>query len=261
MNLRAALWAETLKTRRAGVAWLVLLGFCIVPAFAGLFMIILKDPEAARSMGLISAKANLIAGEASWATFFNMMGQAAAVGGAILFGILTAWVFGREYSDRTIKELLALPTTRTTIVTAKFLVLLIWTAAISVLVFAIGLIIGSLVNIPGWSPNLLQSSALDFLGASLLTVALLPWVAFAASWGKGYLPAVGWLVLTLSLGQIAAITGWGDYFPWAVPALFSGAVGPRSAQLGIHSYLLVFATSVLGIAATLAWWRYADQSR
>ena len=102
----------------------------------GLFMIILKDPEAARSMGLISAKAQLLAGVADWPTFFGILAQAVAVGGAVVFAIVTAWVFGREFRDRTAKELLALPTSRESIVAAKFLVLAVWTLFLTVWIFA-----------------------------------------------------------------------------------------------------------------------------
>ncbi len=109
-------------------------------------LIILKDPEAARSMGLIGSKAQLVAGVADWPTFFNVLGQAVAVGGAIVFAIITAWVFGREFSDRTAKELLALPTPRESIVAAKFVVIAGWTLAFTVLVFLIGLGVGSLVD-------------------------------------------------------------------------------------------------------------------
>lgn len=38
-------------------------------------MIILKDPEAARSMGLITAKAQLVAGVADWQTFFSTLSK------------------------------------------------------------------------------------------------------------------------------------------------------------------------------------------
>jgi ABC-2 type transport system permease protein len=68
-------------------------------------------------------------------------------------------------------------------------------------------------------------------------------------------------VLTIVLAQIAAITGWGDWFPWSVPALFSGAAGPRAELLGIHSYILVLLAGVAGLAATFYWWRTADQTR
>ena len=67
------LWAETLKLRRSKVPLFAALGLSMAPFMAGLFMIILKDPEAARSMGLISTKAQLAVGVADWPAFFGML--------------------------------------------------------------------------------------------------------------------------------------------------------------------------------------------
>jgi ABC-2 type transport system permease protein len=212
-------------------------------------------------MGLISAKAQLAAGTAEWSTLFNMLAQATAIGGAIVFAIFTAWIFGREFSDRTAKELLSLPTSRESIVGAKFVVILVWAVFLTVLCYILGLIVGYAVVIPGWSAELFQSATLDILGSGFLTILLLPFVAFFASMGRGYLPSFGWLVLTVVLSQIAAITGWGDWFPWSVPALFSGMAGPRDELLGTHSYIIVFLASLIGLAATFYWWRSADQTR
>jgi len=224
-------------------------------------MVILKDPEAAKSMGLISAKAQLTVGVADWPAFFNLMAQAVAVGGGILFAIFTAWMFGREFSDRTAKELLALPTSREAIIGAKFIVVAVWTFTLSLFVFVFGLVVGKLVVIPGWSMGLMQTASVDILGSAALTITLLPFVTLAASMGRGYLPAFGWTIFTTVLAQIAVITGWGDWFPWSIPALFSGAVGPRAEQLGLHSYLIIFIASMVGLAATFYWWRNADQTK
>jgi len=260
-NFLSTLWIETLKMRRSKVPFFTAIGFSIVPLVGGFFMIILKDPEAAKSMGLISAKAQLTVGVADWPAFFNLIAQAVAVGGAILFAIVTAWVFGREFSDRTAKELLALPTSRETIIGAKFIVIAVWTFVLSLFVFGFGLVIGKLVVIPGWSTELLQTAFVDILGSAVLTIALLPFVALAASMGRGYLPAFGWTIFTVAMAQIAAITGWGNWFPWSIPALFSGAVGPRVEQLGSHSYIIITFASIVGLAATFYWWRNADQTR
>lgn len=256
-----ALWAETLKMYRSKVPLFTFLGLSIAPLMGGLFMIILKDPQAARSMGLISAKAQLTAGVADWATFFSILSQAVALGGAIVFAIITAWVFGREFSDRTAKELLALPTLREAIVAAKFVVIAGWTFLLSLWIFLFGLVVGKAVVIPGWSEALLRSAIIDLFGSALLTIALLSFVAFFASVGRGYLLPFGWAVLTVILAQIAGITGWGDWFPWSVPALFSGAAGPRVELLGMHSYVIVILASMIGLVITFYWWRSADQTR
>ena len=100
----SALWTESLKMRRSKVPLLTALGFSMAPLMGGLFMIILKDPVKAQSMGLISAKAQLTVGTAEWSTLFNMLAQATAVGGGIVFAIFTAWIFGREFSDHAVKE-------------------------------------------------------------------------------------------------------------------------------------------------------------
>jgi ABC-2 type transport system permease protein len=261
-NLRAALWAETLKMRRSKVPLFASIGFFFIfPLVGGLFMIILKDPEAAKSMGLISTKAQLTVGTADWPAFFNLLTQGTAIGGAILFSIVTTWIFGREFSDHTIKELLALPTSRETTVTAKFIVIAVWTLAITASMFLFGLVIGALVTIPGWSTELVGNSVVNIFGSALLNLALMPYVALLASTGRGYMPPFGWTILTVAFAQIAIITGWGDWFPWAVPGLFSGAAGPRAELLGAHGYVVILIASILGLAATYYWWRSADQTK
>ena len=125
-GLRAALATEWLKARRSRVPWRSSRGFSLVPLVVGLFMVILKDPESARRMGLLGTKAQITAGTADWPTLLSMLGQAVAVGGAILFAFLTSWVFGREFADRTVRGLLASPTSRGAIVVAKAIVVAAW---------------------------------------------------------------------------------------------------------------------------------------
>lgn len=257
----SALWAETRKALRSKVPLFTALGFAFVPLMGGLFMIILKDPDAARSMGLISTKARLTAGTADWPAFMGLLSQAAALGGAFGFSVVTTWVFGREFSDHTVKELLAVPTSRSATVAAKFVLSALWSVALAILMLALGLIVGRLVDIPGYSASLLAASIGNIAGASLLTIALMPYVALLASAGRGYLPPFGWLILTVMLAQVAAFMGWGDWFPWAIPALFSGAAGPRAGLLGAHSYVVLLLACLIGLAATFAWWRDADQTR
>jgi len=256
-----AFWAETLKARRSIISVLTAAGYLILPLVAGLFMVILKDPERARAIGLISVKAQLAGGVADWPTFLGMLIQGAAIGGAVLLAIITAWVFGREFSDRTAKELLALPTPRVAIAGAKFVLTGLWALGLTILIFAAGLGVGMAVDIPGWSVDLGWRSFWLVLTIAALTWMLLSLVALFASVGRGYLPPIGWAFLTLVLAQIAAVLGWGDWFPWSVPALLSGMAGTRAEQIGMHSYIVVSIACIAGIAATIAWWRSADQTR
>jgi ABC-2 type transport system permease protein len=183
------------------------------------------------------------------------------VAGAILFAIITAWVFGREFVDHTAKELLALPTPRGVIVGAKFALTLLWIMGLTLLIFVAALGVGAAVDIPCWTPALAWMSFWSMLLIAFLTVMLMPVVALIASAGRGYLPPLGWAFLTMALAQIAAVMGWGEWFPWAVPSLLSEFSGPQSGPLGIHSYLMVFLVCIFGVVGTFAWWLSADQTR
>lgn len=257
----SAFWAETLKARRSKITLLTAAGFLLLPFAGGLFMIILKNPAQARAMGLISTKAQLTAGVADWPSFFGMLSQGIAAGGAILFALITAWVFGREFSDHTAKELMALPTPRWVIVGAKFVLTALWILGLTLLIFVVGLGIGTAVDIPGWSLELEWTSFGSVLVTALLTFMLMPFVALFASSGRGYLPPLGWTILALAFANIVSLLGWGDWFPWAVPVLVSGMVKSHADQVGLHSYLVVLVAFFVGVAATFAWWQSADQAR
>lgn len=111
-NLLQAIWVEFLKIRSSPMPLLTLLGFSLAPLVGGFFMIILKDPELARRVGVVSDKAQMLSGAADWTTYLGLVAQASALGGIILYSFIASWVFGREYSDHTLKDLLALPTPR-----------------------------------------------------------------------------------------------------------------------------------------------------
>jgi ABC-type transport system involved in multi-copper enzyme maturation permease subunit len=256
----STLWIEVCKMRRSRVLPITTAAFLIVPIIDGLFMFILKDPERARSMGLISLKAQMTAAYTDWNMFFQVLLMGTAIAGAILFGFITAWIFGREYSDRTVKELLALPTPRGVIIGAKFLLIALWITVLSLMVFTVALGIGKLVEMPGWTPDLAWSSLGSLILINVLSFLLMPLVAFFASLGRGYLLPLGWTFLMMALSQIASVLGWGDWFPWSVPGLLSNINGVRTEPLAVHSYAVVLLIFILGTAATLTWWLRADQT-
>ncbi|HZK66508.1 MAG TPA: ABC transporter permease [Chloroflexota bacterium] len=259
-GLMDALWVELLKARRSRLPWLSAIGISLAPLVGGLFMVVLKDPEWARRLGLISSKAQLTAGTADWPTYFDLLAQAVAVGGLIVFGLVAIWEFGREYADRTAKDLLALPTSREAMVLAKFAVVAGWSAVLTLIVYLLGLAVGFAVGLPGWSAGLAAESAVRLATTAGLTIALVAPLAWAASAGRGYLPPVGALFLAIFLSQVIALLGWGSYFPWSVPALYSGVAGPDGQGVGIAAFLIVGLTGIVGVAGTAAWWRFADQT-
>lgn len=254
-NIGQGIWVEMLKARRSRMPLLTALGTLLVPLVGGFFMIVLKDPELARRVGLISAKAQITMGVADWPSYLEFLSLTNAIGGVILFGFIASWLFGREYSDRTVKDLLALPTWRSSIVLAKFVVVLSWSATLTAMMYLVGLGVGAAITLPQTSFQVMLQGTVTLAITAMLTIALVTPIAFVASAGHGYLPPLGAVVLAIALAQFIAIAGWGEYFPWSIPGLYS-----QGKNLGIVSYVIVILTSVAGLAGTILWWELADQT-
>ncbi|MBZ0264145.1 ABC transporter permease [bacterium] len=257
-SISRALKVEILKMRRSRVPSLCLLAISLGPIVGSLFMIILQDPEHAKEMGIIGTKAQL-AGSADWETHLSLLPQIISTGGTIVYSFLVAWIFGREFSNRTVRYLLAVPTPRPAIVTAKLIVATVWSIILSLWVFFCGTMGGILVGLENLEIDFLLLSFKEYSITSILTIILITPVAFVASYGRGYLPALGFAIFTVFLGQISGVLGWGGYVPWAIPALYSGAAGPRADFLFPGSFPIVIVTSLLGLIATFWWWKTADQ--
>ena len=75
-ELVAACWTESLKARRSLVPRVTAVGFGLAPLVGGLFMFIVAEPERARSMGLLAAKAQLSGATADWPGYFGLLGKA-----------------------------------------------------------------------------------------------------------------------------------------------------------------------------------------
>jgi ABC-2 type transport system permease protein len=260
-SLSAALWSESLKVRRSKVFLVTILFFAFIAVMMGLLMFVAKHPELAGRSATLSSKATRL-GNADWPNFLNLLVQTILALGPLGYGMVTSWVFGREYSDHVIKDLLALPVPRSTIVTAKFIVVAIWNVLLSAVLFTAALLTAWVVGIPGWSAALAQQASLTFSVSALLTVLLCTPVAFVASFSRGYLLPIGFVILVLIMTQLVgmALPGVMVYFPWAIPALCSGMAGSSLPRPEFISYLVLGLTCVAGFWGTVAWWNSADQT-
>lgn len=128
-----------------------------------------KKPDLARKFGLLGTKASLLDINADWITYFGLFNMVIAMAGLIGFAFITSWVFGREFSDRTITDLLALPVSRISIVLSKFMVVGIWCVLLSLISIILGLLSGGMINLAGWSNEIIFQGICTFMITSLLT--------------------------------------------------------------------------------------------
>jgi ABC-2 type transport system permease protein len=229
-----------------------------MPLGIAFLIFVARNPEIAQQLGLVSAKANIVAYAATdWPTYLRMYGEIIGAGGLILFVLIISWIFGREFTDGTLKDMLAVPVQRGSIVLAKYIVMAIWSEVMTILVFIVGLIMGVAIGLPGSSTGvLLQGSAL-VVNTSFMVIAVVTPFALFASVGRGYLLPIGVAILMMMMVNLAQILGWGEYFPWAVPMIYALGKSPLTPI----SYWIALLTGLVGMTGTYLWWKFADQDR
>lgn len=254
-SLPVALRTESVKALKSRTISLTLVFFMIIPLMLGLMMFISGHPEISGKLGLVGTKAAFFS-KSNWGAYFLLLNQSAATIGILGFGFVFSWVFGREYADRTMKDLLALPVSRTSLVLAKIIVASLWCILLAFILLVSGLAVGALLHMPGWSAAVARDNLSRFMTIEGLTLVVSVPVVFFASYGRGYLLPMGFVIITLIIAQFSGLVGLGKFIPWAVPAMFSF---PGQPHPPVVSFCILILTSLAGILVTIAWWKRADQ--
>jgi ABC-2 type transport system permease protein len=257
-NLFDMIWIEFRKAIRSRMPLWTSLGSLFMPVGMASLILIAKNPEISQKLGLVSAKANLVSYSATnWSTYQVLFAEIISAGGFFFFIIATSWVFGREFADGTLKDMLAVPVQRSSIVIAKFIIVIAWCAVMAMIMLVFGLVMGAIIQLPGGSFSVIFDGTKIAATTACLVIAVVLPFAFFASVGRGYILPMAIAVLTLIMANMIMVLGWAEYFPWAVSILYAQG----DSSLTPISYWIVFLTSIVGMIATYLWWKYADQNR
>jgi ABC-2 type transport system permease protein len=235
MKIVSFIYCEALKVLRSSVFWIVFITFSIMPIM----------------LGLVTYN-NAV--DTGWQLYLtDLLGSITAIL-MIGFSFTSCWVFGREYTDKTISELLVKPVSKLYVVLSKFIIIFLWDVLMAFFMFAVVCIMGIVIGLNGGTWLLIVNSFLTFMAASLLTMVVSTISALLANVSKGYLAPIGLAFLIVVISNVVAQTGFGAYFPWTIPALFISNV-----PLGIASIVILAITGIIGFVGTVAWWRFAEQ--
>lgn len=237
MNTFSILYCEMHKIIRSNVFWLVFLVFAFGPIMMGVGIILSGN-----------------SGDINWQIYLTELLNNLAALGLIGYTFIAAWVFGREFTDKTIKDLLAKPVSRSHIVLSKLLVILAWNVLLSLYMFAISLAVGGVLGLTGWSAALIWNIFFRFIITSLLFIVVTTPGTFLANVSKGYLAPLALILVIVICSNVFASLGFAPYFPWTIPQLFQ-----ITGVLKLSSIIILAFTGIAGIAGTFAWWRYAEQ--
>ncbi|MBN2682619.1 MAG: ABC transporter permease [Bacteroidales bacterium] len=256
-NFIIAFRVELLKNKKSRVFWATVFVFTFLPLMIGLMIYVASNPEISQKLGIVGVKAKML-GQQDWKGYLTLINQSLAGLGLIGFGFVTSWVFGNEHINRTFKDILAVPIGRLSMVGAKLLLVFVWCIFLAIVLFLVSCTMGFILNLPHWSNLAFADFVFRFFGATGLTLLLLSPIAWLTGYTRGIIAPLGFVIFTMIIANFTGLVGLGPYFPWAIPGLLSsGGQGPEF-HLVLSSYILIFATFLVGFYATLKWWRNAD---
>ncbi|PKN72791.1 MAG: hypothetical protein CVU50_05550 [Candidatus Cloacimonetes bacterium HGW-Cloacimonetes-3] len=249
---------ETKKAIRSKLFWITLIGMVLVPLMLSVLMYIKKYPELTNN-SILTTKASMIPGNADWPTYISLCAQILVGTGMFAFAFVVSWLFGREHTDRTLKDLLALPLPRWSFVTGKFVVMVIWCILLFFVSATAALVAGALLHLDNWSSAFAVRSLQDFTAGIAMAIWLNMLIALVAAWSGGYLAAIGAAVVALLLGNFIEMLGLGYYYPWYITMAYASD-GLQGIYPGAVSIIIVIVSGLAGFAGTIFCWRYADQT-
>lgn len=253
--MTAAILVEWWKVKRSPVVLTAtaLMVFALPAMGLGFFSVAQRG-----GTGAMAAKAQAMLMGEGWAGYLGAVDQIAAAAMFVGAGVVVAWMFGREHADRTFPALFALPVSRATVATAKFIVLLGWAVVLSALVAAVTTGLGLAADVGPFEMATDGPGIVRVFAVALSTTALALTAGWAASVGRGYLPAIGALLLILAVAQMSVLFGTGGWFPFAVPGLLAVAGSEGVPSINATQIALVPLTAALAAVATIRWWSRAE---
>lgn len=159
----------------------------------------------------------------SWAAFMRGGPQLMASWyGIVLFGMVAAYLFGREYGEGTAKEMYTLPLRREHFFAAKMIVLAVWVLGLAALSLAAQASYAAVLGLDGFSWGEAARCVATSVKVAALIYATLPWVALLALVGRGYLAPMVFSALAAFFGLALGEAGWSRWFPWSMPLSVTG---------------------------------------
>ncbi|WP_409343198.1 ABC transporter permease [Paenibacillus sp. MBLB4367] len=190
-------------------------------------------------------------------SFYNTNLYVLLLIGTLLYGIITAYLFNREYAEDTLKNLLTIPVSRISLLISKWIMLFLWIVVLTLVAWGLTLLLGLIGRFEGLDASVITGSLKQYIvGAAFIFLLSTPTV-FITLLFKNYVPTIIFTAI-VTMGNVAlAEQDYQGLFPWsAVHVIASGEFAP--AYPALYSYAAILLTSIAGFLATIIYFKRTD---
>ncbi|MEB9670284.1 ABC transporter permease [Bacillus anthracis] len=177
--------------------------------------------------------------------------------GVPLYGVVTAYLFTREYAEDTLKNLLTIPVSRISFIISKFIILFLWIMMLTFVAWVLTLLLGIIFQFDGLSSSLMRESFVQFLIGGLLLFVLSTPIILLTIVLKNYVPTIVFTVVITMINLMTANSEHRALFPWAA----AGDISRNTLQPTYppeYSYIGIFGTSIIGLVLLISHFKKVD---
>lgn len=237
-------YTELLKLKRAKMFMVSLIGASAAPFMIFIGYLDYKTKEPGKSVGFLEAF--------SQANLYVLL-----LIGTLLYGVITAYLFNREYTEDTLKNLLTIPVSRTGLIVSKLVLLFIWIMLLTLVAWGLTLLLGLIGQYEGLSLDVILRTLKQFLIGGFLLFLLSPPTIFVTLLFKNYVPTIIFTAV-ITMGNVAlANREYRALFPWsAVHVIAENEIVAQYPPF--YSYAAILTTAFIGLLATFMYFKKAD---
>jgi bacitracin transport system permease protein len=174
-----------------------------------------------------------------------------------LFGIITAYLFNREYVEGALKNLLTIPISRISLIVSKWVLLFFWIMTLTVVAWVLTMIFGIVGPFEGLSNSEVMKALKEYMIGGILLFLLTTPIILITLIFNNYVTIIVFTIVITMLNLLSYGSEYSALFPWsAVRVIAAHSYFPEFPP--VYSYISIFLTSMLGLVATLVYFKKVD---
>jgi len=179
--------------------------------------------------------------------------------GMIVYTLIGAYLFSREYTENTLKTILTVPVSKTVFIAAKFLMLLIWILGLTAVSWFCTLFFAVIGKVADFSMTIIIKTIYEyFFGAILVYLVILPFIFIAIKTKNLVTPII--VVTAVAMGSAAVINEpEAALYPWAATNLLvTDTLVKRTSHSIWPSVIMITVLAAVGLIASLIYFNKHD---
>lgn len=179
--------------------------------------------------------------------------------GMIVYTLIGAYLFSREYTENTLKTILTVPVSKTAFIAAKFLTLLIWILGLTAVTWLCTLFFAVIGKVTDFSMAVIIKTIYEyFFGAILVYLVILPFIFIAIKMKSLVTPII--VVTAAAMGSAAVMNEpEAALYPWAATNLLAaGTLVKKTGHTIWPSIIMITVLAAAGLVASLIYFNKRD---